>query len=222
MARGGLPLDGEARAARFGVGLDERVVEMPLALAAAALDRPGDVLDAGSALNLPLVRAIAGQPRARVTHLTLPGSKEPMLPGDEDRFVHAFGDLRTLPFRDHAFARVVCVSTLEHVAMDTTRFGARDPAGRRCGRRRGRAAPRAGARRHAAHDRALRPRGRSRLVPHLRSSRAANGCCSRWPTRRRRCGSSTTTAAGPRATTRRRRRPSTRRFSRTSSRASPS
>jgi SAM-dependent methyltransferase len=124
MACGGLPLDGRGESGRFGVGLDERVVEMPLALAAAALDRPGDVLDAGSALNLPLVRAIAGQPRARVTHVTLPGSKEPRLSGDGGRFVHAFGDLRTLPFRDRAFARVVCVSTLEHVAMDTTRFGA--------------------------------------------------------------------------------------------------
>lgn len=129
MARGGLPLEGSGDQGRFGVGLDERAVEMPLALAAAALDRPGDVLDAGSALNLPLVRAIAGRPRARVTHVTLPGSKEPVLEGDEDRFVHAYGDLRMLPFRDGAFARVVCVSTLEHVAMDTTRFGAALRAG---------------------------------------------------------------------------------------------
>lgn len=124
MARGGLPFDGSGEQGRFGLGLDERVVEMPLALAAAALDRPGEVLDAGSALNLSLVRAIAGRPRARVTHVTLPGSNEPVLEGHEGHFVHALGDLRALPFRDAAFARVVCVSTLEHVAMDTTRFGA--------------------------------------------------------------------------------------------------
>jgi SAM-dependent methyltransferase len=124
MAHGGRPLNGSGSEDRFGVGFDERVVEMPLALAAAALDEPGDVLDAGSALNLPLVRAITGRPRARVTHVTLPGSKEPLLEGNEDRFVHAYGDLRRLPFRDGAFARVVCISTLEHVAMDTTRFGA--------------------------------------------------------------------------------------------------
>jgi len=124
MARGGQPLDGGGASSRFGAGLDERAVEMPIALAAAALDRPGAVLDAGSALNLPLVRAIAGRPRARLTHFTLPGSKEPVLAGDEDRFAYSFGDLRAMPFRDGAFSRVVCVSTLEHVAMDTTRFGA--------------------------------------------------------------------------------------------------
>jgi len=47
-----------------------------------------------------------------------------VLAGDEDRFAYSFGDLRAMPFRDGAFSRVVCVSTLEHVAMDTTRFGA--------------------------------------------------------------------------------------------------
>jgi SAM-dependent methyltransferase len=124
MARGGLPLDGSREQGRFAVGLDERAVEMPLALAAAAFDQPGEVLDAGSALNLPLVRAIAGRACARVTHFTLPGSNEPVLAGDEGRFAYSFGDLRALPFRDGAFSRVVCVSTLEHVAMDTTRFGA--------------------------------------------------------------------------------------------------
>ena len=124
MAHGGLPLHGSAERGRFAVGLDERAVEMPLALTAAALDRAGEVLDAGSALNLPSVRAIAGRPRARLTHFTLPGSVEPVLPGDEDRFVYAFGDLRAMPFPDGAFARVVCVSTLEHVGLDATRFGA--------------------------------------------------------------------------------------------------
>jgi len=124
MARGGLPLDGSGEPGRFAVGLDERAVEMPLALAAAALEQPGEVLDAGSALNLPIVRAIVGRPRARLTHFTLPGSNEPVLQGDEDRFVYAFGDLRAMPFPDGSFSRIVCVSTLEHVAMDTTRFGA--------------------------------------------------------------------------------------------------
>jgi SAM-dependent methyltransferase len=124
MTRGGRPLAGAVEGGPFGLGLDERSVEIPLALAAAALDRPGDVLDAGAALNLALVRRLAGRPRARLVHFTLPGSKEPVLPGDPDRFVYAFGDLRAMPFCDSAFGRIVCVSTLEHVGMDTTRFGA--------------------------------------------------------------------------------------------------
>jgi len=109
---------------RFAAGLDERVLEIPLALGTARLQEPGDVLDAGSALNLPLVRAIVGRPRARVTHLTQSDAAEPRLPGDEDRYVRAFGDLRRLEFPDAAFDRVVCVSTLEHVGMDNDRYGA--------------------------------------------------------------------------------------------------
>jgi SAM-dependent methyltransferase len=116
--RGGLPTD-----ERFGRGLDERVVEIPLALATARLHASGEVLDAGFALNIPVVRQITGRPIARMTHFTLMGSSEPILPGDEDRFVRAFGDLRAIPFPDDAFDRVVCVSTLEHVGMNNARFG---------------------------------------------------------------------------------------------------
>jgi SAM-dependent methyltransferase len=108
----------------FGTGMDERVVEIPLALGAARLHEPGEVLDAGSALNLALVHAIVGRPEAHVTHFTLPGSAEPPLPAGADRYQQSFGDLRSMPFADGSFQRVVCVSTLEHVGLDTTRFGA--------------------------------------------------------------------------------------------------
>jgi len=122
---------GDPFAAGVGVGMDERVVEIPLALQVARLDQPGEVLDAGSALNVPVVRQIAGRPAARVTHFTLPGSVEPELPDDADRYVRSFGDLRALPFAHRSFQRVVCVSTLEHVGLDNARFGAatenRDP-----------------------------------------------------------------------------------------------
>ena len=108
---------------RFAVGMDERAIEIPLALQAARLDQPGEVLDAGAALNVPVVREILPTPRARVTHFTLPGANEPVLPGDTDHFTYAYGDLRTMSYGDGTFDRVVCVSTLEHVGMDTGRFG---------------------------------------------------------------------------------------------------
>ena len=123
-ARGGMPDLGTLETPGFGRGLDERVVEIPLALAVARLTEPGEVLDAGFALNVPVVREIVGRPVARITHFTLPGSKEPVLAGDEDRFVQAFGDLRGMPYGDASFDRVVCVSTLEHVGLDNARFGA--------------------------------------------------------------------------------------------------
>ena len=120
----GPPLTPLGPGCRFGAGLDERAVEMPLALAVASLDRPGLVLDAGAALNLPLVRQVVPDPAARLTHFTLPGSKEPMLADAGGHFEYAFGDLRSMPYGDATFDRIVCVSTLEHVGMDTTRFGA--------------------------------------------------------------------------------------------------
>jgi hypothetical protein len=132
MAAGGPPLGGRvAGGHRFATGLDERAVELPLALESAALHQPGAVLDAGAALNVPVVRAVVGRPAARVTHFTLPGVVEPVLPGHEDRFSHASGDLRAMSFADGVFDRVVSVSTLEHVGMDNSRYGAgaeRDPA----------------------------------------------------------------------------------------------
>lgn len=126
IVRTGSPPLGDAGegAPAFGLGLDERVVEIPLALATARLDTAGKVLDAGAAMNLAVVRRIAGRPAARVTHVTLPGSVEPRHQGDEDRYRRVDADLRALPYADGAFDRAVCVSTLEHVGLDTSRFGA--------------------------------------------------------------------------------------------------
>jgi SAM-dependent methyltransferase len=125
MSAGGPPLhDGTKASGPFAAGLDERAIEVPLALKSARLHEPGEVLDAGAALNLPVVREIVGTPAARVTHITLPGVDEPRLRGHEDRFIYASGDLRELPYPSATFSRVVCVSTLEHVGMDNSRYGA--------------------------------------------------------------------------------------------------
>jgi SAM-dependent methyltransferase len=123
VAAGGPPLASVVPGTRFAVGLDDRAVEVPRALATARLAEPGAVLDAGSALNLAVVREVVGRPAAHVTHFTLPGVNEPLLPHDEDRFTHVAGDLREMPFPDAAFDRIVCVSTLEHVGMDNSRYG---------------------------------------------------------------------------------------------------
>ena len=119
----GLAADAAVRISGLGVGLDERVLELPFALDVARLGEPGEVLDAGSSINLPVVRQIVGRPAARVTHFTQSGSREPQLPGDEDRFIFKFGDLRQMPFADATFHRAVCVSTLEHVGMDNAQYG---------------------------------------------------------------------------------------------------
>jgi hypothetical protein len=111
----------------YGVGLDERVVELPWLLA----QRPsGRVLDAGSSLNhahmldrlLPLVDAL---------HVVTLLPEKVSFP--ERGVSYLYADLRDLPIRDGFYDAVVCVSTLEHVGMNTARFGGRtvrdeDPA----------------------------------------------------------------------------------------------
>jgi SAM-dependent methyltransferase len=111
----------------YGVGLDERTVELPWVLA----QRPsGRILDAGSSLNhahvldrvLPLVDGL---------HVVTLVPEEKSFP--ERGVSYLYADLRDLPLRDDLYDAVVCVSTLEHVGMDTARFGgesarAEDPA----------------------------------------------------------------------------------------------
>ena len=104
---------------RYGVGLDERVIEHPWVLAREALH--GRVLDAGSALNH----------RHLLSHLVLRVSALHMVTLAPERQVfpelcvsYIYADLRALPYRDHWFDTVVCVSTLEHVGMDNRRYGA--------------------------------------------------------------------------------------------------
>jgi SAM-dependent methyltransferase len=114
----GRPLD---RSAGFGRGMDSRIVEIPLAFEQGELARPGRVLDAGCALNHAFMHELMPAGGARVTHVTQSADKEPALFAS-DRFSYVFGDLRSLDFRDGAFDRVLCISTLEHVGCDNTRY----------------------------------------------------------------------------------------------------
>lgn len=118
------------REVNYGCAMDERVIELPLALEVADLSSPGKVLDAGSSLNLPFLRKSIGRPVSHLTHLTLTSDKE-HIAVDSDRISYYFGDLRAMDFKDDTFDRIVCVSTLEHVGMDNERYGAaseHDPA----------------------------------------------------------------------------------------------
>ena len=111
-----------ARTDEFGHGMDERILEFPLALEVCAFTKPGRVLDAGCALNHGYIRKIFDPPVAALVHFTQSGEKE------EARFAgsqvsYVFGDLRAMPFPDAHFDRIVCISTLEHVGMDNGRYG---------------------------------------------------------------------------------------------------
>jgi SAM-dependent methyltransferase len=105
-------------------GLDERVVEYPWIFdRMAEIDRGGEgrVLDAGSVMNhrsiLDLWRSAGRSPLSIVT-LAHEGHAHV---SDDTRY--EFADLRRLPYRDEWFSSIICVSTLEHVGLDTGIYG---------------------------------------------------------------------------------------------------
>ncbi len=109
LALGDEPLRG------FGVGLTERVVEIPWVLRSLRSHKDAHVLDIGTAFS-PMVykRLLVRQPQsievadlAETDHLGLP--------------CHV-ADVRSLPFAADSFDIAICVSTLEHVGMDNTNY----------------------------------------------------------------------------------------------------
>ena len=118
---------GERLDAGYGIGFDERVVEFPWLF---TRELSGRMLDAGSTLNHPhvLTRLLRGVDDLVVVTLAPEAEAHAYL-----GVSYLYADLRDLPLRDGAYDRVVSLSTLEHVGMDTTHFGARtdraaDPA----------------------------------------------------------------------------------------------
>lgn len=101
----------------YGVGLDERVIELPWLFAQGLAGR---VLDAGSALNHRHVLERFRPSLESLLELTL-APEEHSFPELGVSYVYA--DVRELPFRDGYFDAVVCLSTLEHVGMDNARYG---------------------------------------------------------------------------------------------------
>jgi SAM-dependent methyltransferase len=102
----------------LGAGYDERAVEYPWLF---SRRMHGRVLDAGSVLNHRHVLERAIEAVDRLTIATL--APEPMA-FTSMGVSYLYADLRDLPLRDDWFDEVVCLSTLEHVGMDNTTYGA--------------------------------------------------------------------------------------------------
>lgn len=102
----------------FGRGMSERSVEFPWV----AFQRPtGRVLDAGSALNHRFVLDVLLK---RLDELTIVTLAPEGLSFADLGVQYRYEDLRALSFPDDQFDVVVSVSTLEHVGLDNTRYGA--------------------------------------------------------------------------------------------------
>lgn len=100
---------------------DERAVEYPWLFSRGLRGR---VLDAGSVLNhRHVVEAILRE----VDELTIATLAPEPVAFISMAVSYLFADLRDLPLRDDWFDEVVCLSTLEHVGMDTAIYGADTP-----------------------------------------------------------------------------------------------
>jgi Methyltransferase domain len=101
----------------YGIGFDERVVELPWLL---AHPLHGRMLDAGSALNHEhvLERLL---PRVDSLHVVTLAPEERAF--TELGVSYVYSDLRELPYRTGYFEAVACISTLEHVGMDNRSYG---------------------------------------------------------------------------------------------------
>ena len=106
--------------AGLGIGFDERVVEYPWLF---SRELSGRVLDAGSVLNHRhlLERLLPG-----VDDLTIVTLAPEPVAFTSLGVSHLYGDLRRLSLREDWFDEVVCLSTLEHVGMDNSTYGATD------------------------------------------------------------------------------------------------
>lgn len=103
--------------ARHGVGIDERSVELPWLLAQ-RLERFPRFLDAGSSLNHQFLLDRFELPR-EMHVMTLAPERECFWTRG---ISYLFADLRDIPVRDGFYDAIACISTLEHVGLDTTLF----------------------------------------------------------------------------------------------------
>lgn len=101
----------------FGRGLDERIVEYPWVLGRLPADAR-IVLDAGSTLNHGWLCTAPVLRDRRILVVTL----APEGRVDAPHYSFLYNDLRDLWLRTACVEAVVCLSTLEHVGMDNSRY----------------------------------------------------------------------------------------------------
>lgn len=101
----------------YGIALDERIIEYPWVLSRIPITPNKNLLDVGSTLNYKTILNFKALRDKNVTILNL-------IP-EENQFgkvSYVVGDMRNLPFDSDSFDFVICISTLEHVGLDNTRY----------------------------------------------------------------------------------------------------
>ena len=111
--------DGGKLPAKYGYRLDERIIEYPWVVSLLRYNS-GILLDAGATLNQPYII-----PRLENYDCTVSSLSEECNKLSE--LSYTTGDLRHTDFLDNSFDVIVCISTLEHIGMDNTKFYTTDP-----------------------------------------------------------------------------------------------
>jgi SAM-dependent methyltransferase len=101
--------------ANYGYGIDERIVEYPW-LISRLPETGGTFLDAGSALNFSMLIKLPVLKEKTVHIVTLHPEGNCFW---QEGVSYEFADLRDLPLRDNYFDQIACISTLEHVGLNT-------------------------------------------------------------------------------------------------------
>ncbi|MEK7543860.1 MAG: hypothetical protein AAB557_03265 [Patescibacteria group bacterium] len=100
---------------KLGVGLSERIVEIPWAIS--HLPSKGNHLDAGASFNFRTILLSHQLRNLKIFIVNLNPEKNCYV----DKYIsYIFGDLRKKIFTDGFFDSISCVSVLEHVGMDNS------------------------------------------------------------------------------------------------------
>jgi SAM-dependent methyltransferase len=106
---------GLALPAGYGCEIDERIVEYPWLISKLPQNN-GTLLDAGSALNFETLMRLPVLTKKTVHVVTLHPESNCFW---QNSVSYEFADLRDLPLRDNYFDQIACLSTLEHVGLNT-------------------------------------------------------------------------------------------------------
>lgn len=103
----------------FGIGIDERIVEIPWTFSKLS-KKSGRLLDAGSSLNHDIV---VEKDLFHDKDFTIYTYFPEPINFNQKRISYVYGDLRELPFKESYYDEIVSISTLEHIDMDNSIYG---------------------------------------------------------------------------------------------------
>lgn len=102
----------------YGLGLDERIIEYPWLFSRLPFAK-GRLLDAGSVLNFNYILSRQALQKKTIFISTLAPEKKSFW---KQSVSYTYEDMRDICFKDNYFDWAVCLSVIEHIGLDNTKF----------------------------------------------------------------------------------------------------